>query len=175
MTSEKNITMRQYNGVDYDTLYPKTKVEQVVGIDGCFTNTQTLSSDIANLFGLRETNAIPNNVFNQLYYSINGTDSKLYQWNRWKWSIDKTSLVSSTYRIDLEDKLTYSAYSSNVNITRDRTCKMVNPTNYTFARMKTPSTDGVGINCYARLSGTSSITKYDNPEFFFLLERDGIL
>ena len=30
MALEKNITMHQYNGVDYDTLYPKTKVEQDV-------------------------------------------------------------------------------------------------------------------------------------------------
>ena len=27
MASEKNITMRQYNGVDYDTLYSKTKID----------------------------------------------------------------------------------------------------------------------------------------------------
>lgn len=31
MASTKNITMRQYNGTDYDTLYPKTKAEQILG------------------------------------------------------------------------------------------------------------------------------------------------
>lgn len=29
MASEKNITMRQFNGTDYDTLYPKTDVKQI--------------------------------------------------------------------------------------------------------------------------------------------------
>ena len=29
MATTKNITMKQFNGTDYDTLYPKTKVEQV--------------------------------------------------------------------------------------------------------------------------------------------------
>ena len=29
MATTKNITMKQFNGADYDTLYPKTKVEQV--------------------------------------------------------------------------------------------------------------------------------------------------
>lgn len=31
MAENKNITMKQYNGLDYDTLYPKTKVRQVEG------------------------------------------------------------------------------------------------------------------------------------------------
>ena len=29
MATTKNIIMKQFNGTDYDTLYPKTKVEQV--------------------------------------------------------------------------------------------------------------------------------------------------
>lgn len=32
MAIEKNITMRQYNGTDYDTLYPATTVKQVQGL-----------------------------------------------------------------------------------------------------------------------------------------------
>ena len=32
MASEKNITMRQFNGTDYDTLYPKTVVSQIDGV-----------------------------------------------------------------------------------------------------------------------------------------------
>lgn len=31
MASNYNITMKQYNGTDYDTLYPKTIIEQVAG------------------------------------------------------------------------------------------------------------------------------------------------
>ena len=32
MATEKNITMKQFNGTDYDTLYPKTIASQVDGI-----------------------------------------------------------------------------------------------------------------------------------------------
>lgn len=32
MASEKNITMRQFNGTDYDTLYPKTVPAQIDGV-----------------------------------------------------------------------------------------------------------------------------------------------
>lgn len=33
MATEKNITMKQFNGTDYDILYPKTKVIQIDGFD----------------------------------------------------------------------------------------------------------------------------------------------
>lgn len=33
MATNKNITMRQYNGTDYDTLYPKTTASQVEGLE----------------------------------------------------------------------------------------------------------------------------------------------
>lgn len=34
MATNKNITMRQFNGVDYDTLYPKTSINQIEGLVG---------------------------------------------------------------------------------------------------------------------------------------------
>lgn len=68
MASEKNITMRQYNGVDYDTLYPKTKVEQV---EGAYTQQQILSDSTKTLFGL-ETGAVPDEAFVALKNLING-------------------------------------------------------------------------------------------------------
>ena len=121
MASEKNITMRQYNGVDYDTLYPKTKVEQVVGMDGYFTKDQTLSSSVAALYGLSGTDAIPNNVFNQLYYSINGTDSKLYQWNRWKWSINLDTAVTN-FNFSSSYTTWYIAQFDSITFNKDGTC-----------------------------------------------------
>lgn len=33
MATNKNITMKQFNGVDYDTLYPKTTISQVEGFN----------------------------------------------------------------------------------------------------------------------------------------------
>lgn len=59
MASEKNITMRQYNGADYDTLYPKTKVEQV---EGAYTQQQILSDATKGWYGLG-SDAVPDDLF----------------------------------------------------------------------------------------------------------------
>ena len=59
MASEKNITMRQYNGTDYDTLYPKTKVEQV---EGAYAQQQILADSTKGLYGLG-ADAVPDDVF----------------------------------------------------------------------------------------------------------------
>ena len=37
MATNKNITMKQYNGTDYDTLYPKTIASQVEGLEDIST------------------------------------------------------------------------------------------------------------------------------------------
>ena len=37
MATNKNITMKQFNGVDYDTLYPKTIASQVEGLEDIST------------------------------------------------------------------------------------------------------------------------------------------
>lgn len=71
MASEKNITMRQYNGADYDTLYPKTKVEQV---EGAYTQQQILSDSTKTLFGL-ETSAVPDEAFVALKGLIDAGDT----------------------------------------------------------------------------------------------------
>ena len=68
MASEKNITMRQYNGADYDTLYPKTKVEQV---EGAYTQQQILSDSTKGLYGLG-SDAVPDEAFVALKNLING-------------------------------------------------------------------------------------------------------
>ncbi len=59
MASTKNITMKEYNGVDYDTLYPKTIAEQVVGI---YSKDEILSDETKQLFGYTKT-AVPNDIF----------------------------------------------------------------------------------------------------------------
>lgn len=59
MATEKNIVMKEFNGTDYDTLYPKTIGTQV---DGIFTAKQTLTNNTKTLYGLG-TNAVPNDVF----------------------------------------------------------------------------------------------------------------
>ena len=59
MATNKNITMKQFNGTDYDTLYPKTIASQV---DGVYNKTETLSATTAALYGLPNT-AVPDEVF----------------------------------------------------------------------------------------------------------------
>ena len=58
MATNKNITMKQFNGTDYDTLYPKTKVEQV---EGAYTKQQILTGATAALYGLGAS-AVPDDV-----------------------------------------------------------------------------------------------------------------
>lgn len=58
MATNKNITMKRFNGADYDTLYPKTIVEQVIG---AYTKQQILTSATAALYGLGAS-AVPNEV-----------------------------------------------------------------------------------------------------------------
>lgn len=62
MATNKNITMKQFNGVDYDTLYPKTKVEQV---EGAYSQQQILADSTKALYGLG-SNAVPDDIFSYL-------------------------------------------------------------------------------------------------------------
>ncbi len=62
MATEKNIVMKEFNGTDYDTLYPKTIGTQV---DGIFTAEQTLTNNTSALYGLG-TDAVPDDVFSFL-------------------------------------------------------------------------------------------------------------
>ena len=62
MATNKNITMKQFNGADYDTLYPKTKVEQV---EGAYTQQQILSDSTKGLYGLG-SDAVPDEAFQLL-------------------------------------------------------------------------------------------------------------
>ena len=59
MATNKNITMKQFNGTDYDTLYPKTKVEQV---EGAYTQQQILADSTKGLYGL-DSGAVPDDAF----------------------------------------------------------------------------------------------------------------
>ena len=52
MATTKNITMKQFNGTDYDTLYPKTVAAQIAGavpIASGGTNGTTAPSGVNNL------------------------------------------------------------------------------------------------------------------------------
>lgn len=83
LATTKNITMKQFNGVDYDTLYPKTKVEQV---EGAYTQQQILANSTKTLYGLDE-NAVPDDALTTIKALIDSNYSEL------------SSLVNSKARI----------------------------------------------------------------------------
>ena len=59
MATTKNITMKQFNGTDYDTLYPKTVAAQV---DGVYSQQQILSDATKTLYGFGSA-AVPDDAF----------------------------------------------------------------------------------------------------------------
>ena len=67
MATNKNITMKQFNGTDYDTLYPKTTGAQISGavpIASGGTNGTSAASGINNLIsGLSQITPASNDLF----------------------------------------------------------------------------------------------------------------
>ena len=109
MASEKNITMRQFNGVDYDTLYPKTKAEQVEGI---YSKQEILSDSTKALYGL-DSGAVPNDVL-----AILGKLNSYYWWRKY-------SGTPTSYTLGNVGTFSKAAntgfniyYSNNVNVNR---------------------------------------------------------
>ena len=62
MATDKNITMKQFNGTDYDTLYPKTIASQIPDV---YSKTETLTADTLSKYGLT-FDKLPNDVFQQI-------------------------------------------------------------------------------------------------------------
>ena len=72
MATNKNITMKQFNGTDYDTLYPKTIASQV---DGVYNKTEILTAATAALYGLTGE-AVPDDVFSLLNTLVNAVQER---------------------------------------------------------------------------------------------------
>lgn len=66
MVTNKNITMKQFNGVDYDTLYPKTIASQ---IDDVYSKSETLSNSTQSIMGLGN-DATPDDAFLALFIGV---------------------------------------------------------------------------------------------------------
>ena len=71
MATNKNITMKQFNGTDYDTLYPKTIASQV---DGVYNKTEILTAATAALYGLTGE-AVPDDVLALLNTLVSNAQS----------------------------------------------------------------------------------------------------
>ena len=71
MATTKNITMKQFNGTDYDTLYPKTIASQIPDV---YSKTEVLTSETLTKYGLT-ADKLPNDVFQQIKVLIDNVQS----------------------------------------------------------------------------------------------------
>lgn len=71
MATTKNITMKQFNGRDYDTLYPKTIASQIPDV---YSKTDTITATTLSQLGL-SANKLPNDAFQQIKTLINNAQS----------------------------------------------------------------------------------------------------
>lgn len=62
MATEKNITMKQFNGTDYDTLYPKTIASQIPNV---YSKTDIITAETLTQLGLT-ADKLPNDAFQQI-------------------------------------------------------------------------------------------------------------
>ena len=62
MATEKNITMKQFNGTDYDILYPKTIASQIPDV---YSKTDTITAETLAQLGLA-SDKLPNDAFQQI-------------------------------------------------------------------------------------------------------------
>ena len=68
MATDKLITMKQFNGTDYDTLYPKTIASQIPDV---YSKTDTITANTLSQFGL-SANKLPNDAFQRIKTLIDG-------------------------------------------------------------------------------------------------------
>ena len=62
MAIEKNITMKQFNGTEYDTLYPKTIASQIPDV---YSKTDIITTETLSQLGL-SADKLPNDAFQQI-------------------------------------------------------------------------------------------------------------
>ena len=97
MATTKNITMKQFNGTDYDTLYPKTVASQV---DGVYSEQEVLANDTKTLYGLNNSST-PNDVFKKIDSNIKSVESKIPKTTT---ELSKIGDIIFTTRTDLGNK-----------------------------------------------------------------------
>lgn len=166
MASEKNITMRQYNGVDYDTLYPKTKVEQV---EGAYTQQQILANSTKTLYGLDAT-AVPDDVLALIKPMIDNNYAELSSLAN-----SKAKIVTGSYAgtNSVANSITFPALPKFVYITgpsgnwKNAFITVVNGTaSYTF------ESENSSYSYTPKISGTKiSWVANDNP--FYAMNYTG--
>lgn len=100
MAIEKNITMKQFNGTDYDTLYPKTIASQIPDV---YSKIDTITAETLSRLGL-SADKLPNDAFQQIKTLIDNVQSSADS----KARIQTGSYVGTgTYGVDNPCSLTF--------------------------------------------------------------------
>lgn len=78
MATEYNITQKQYNGTDYDTLYPQTTSQQVLLNDGTISYTGSATVNGALTKQQADITSLNSNIGNIRYaqYAVSGESSR---------------------------------------------------------------------------------------------------
>lgn len=97
MASNKNITMRQFNGIDYDYLYPRTTTDQVSGL---YDNIYTKSQSDGLYLKTNGSNAMTGNLNVGNHYLSNVANPNSPQDAATKQYVDSTvvNVVAGTWR-----------------------------------------------------------------------------
>lgn len=122
MATDKLITMKQFNGTDYDTLYPKTIAEQV---DGVYGKDEILNNSTKALYGL-DSAAGPNDVFEFL------GKYNLYWWKRRTLNINFEEVLGDATNTTIvgytsENIAITLYYSDTINFDMSGTPYLINP------------------------------------------------
>lgn len=100
MATTKNITMKQFNGTDYDTLYPKTIASQIPDV---YSKIDTITAETLSRLGL-SADKLPNDAFQQIKTLIDNVQSSADS----KARIQTGSYVGTgTYGVDNPCSLTF--------------------------------------------------------------------
>ena len=141
MATNKNITMKQFNGTDYDTLYPKTIASQV---DNVYNKEEVISGATKSLYGVGSS-ATPDDVFSVIKTLINNANAN---------ANSKAKIATGSY----VGTGTYGESNPNT-LTFDFAPKLL-----WFVAYYTPSTNQVSqfISCYILSSDalTTTMSKY---------------
>lgn len=166
MATEKNIVMKEFNGTDYDTLYPKTIGTQV---DGIFTAEQTLTNNTLALYGLG-TNAVPDDVFAWL------GKYNLHWWRRRSYfsgySEKQTALTGRLQVVNASSgtATTTISYSTSINI--DQSTGVVSLENPSTISLKSNDFVGGGNSNALTLRGKYILNAYTSTSTVYYINSD---
>lgn len=159
MATNKNITMKQFNGTDYDTLYPKTIVEQV---DGVYNKQEILEDTTKSMFGYGSS-AIPDTIFQWL-----GKYNQ-YWWKRravGEHTEEVRTEKAPTTRINFAHSKTASRtiqYSDSVTFDSSNNPSLVNPSSVSVSYTNSSTTVPKLLGKYVKNLYASASTIYFIP------------